>query len=118
MIESLRIPRSVMGNAVLEEDMKRAEAKIVEGSNLSTEMAKQPWIPNIVSRMVRIGEESGTLQAMFTHIADMYEEEMEKNIERLLALAQPVILLTMGAVIGAVLLAILLPLTDVSSLAG
>lgn len=118
MIDSLRIARSVMSNAILEEDMKRAEQKIIEGSHFSTEMNRLPWVPGLVSRMVRIGEESGTLQAMFSHIADMYEDEMEKNIDRLLALAQPVILLTMGAIIGTVLMAVLLPLADVSSLGG
>lgn len=118
MIDSLRIARSVMGNAVLEADMLQAEQKIVEGQSLSGSLARFSWIPPLVPRMVRIGEESGTLQSMFGHIADMYEEEMEKNIERLLALAQPAILLTMGLVIGTVLMAVLLPLADVSSLAG
>jgi general secretion pathway protein F len=118
MIDSLRIARSVMGNAVLEHDMQHAEQKIIEGSSLSTALGRYVWIPPLVARMLRIGEESGTLQTMFGHIADMYEEEMEKNIERLLALAQPAILLTMGVIIGAVLMAVLLPLADVSSLAG
>lgn len=118
MIDSLRIARTVMKNVVLEEDMKRVEERIVEGSSFGVELGRSPWIPTMVSRMIRVGEESGSIQIMFNRIADMYEDELEKSINRLMAMAQPVILITMGTIIGTVLLAILLPLTDVSSLVG
>lgn len=117
VIDSLRISREVMGNKTLEDEIKRAENKIVEGSTLSTELAKSKWIPHMVSRMLAVGEDSGTTIVMFNKIADMYEENREKTLNRLLAFSQPVILIVMGAVILAVLLAILLPLTDMSSFA-
>lgn len=115
MIDSLQISRGVMRNIVLEEEIKKAEGKIVEGSSLSIELSKSPLIPLLVSRMLSVGEESGTSLVMMNKIADMYEEEIEKTLDRLMALAQPAILLIMGAIIGFVLLAIMLPLTDVSS---
>ncbi|MFA6916043.1 MAG: type II secretion system F family protein [Parachlamydiales bacterium] len=118
IIDSLRIARSVMGNVVLEEDMKRVEARIIEGSTFGAELGRSPWVPSLVARMIRVGEESGSIQLMFNKIADMYEDELEKNISRLMAMAQPLILITMGAIIGGVLMAVLLPLTDVSSLVG
>ena len=65
--------------------------------------------------MLAVGEESGTTVTMLNRIADMYEGEIEKTLDRVMAMAQPVILIVMGIVIGTVLLAILLPLTDVSS---
>jgi general secretion pathway protein F/type IV pilus assembly protein PilC len=65
--------------------------------------------------MVAVGEELGTSVAMLSCIAEMYEQEIEKSLDRVMALAQPLILIVMGLVIGTVLLAILLPLTDVSS---
>lgn len=117
MIDAMRLSREVMRNVVLEEEMKRAEGKIIEGSSLSAEMMRSKWIPHIVPRMLAVGEESGSTNVMLNKIADMYEEEIEKNLDRVMALAQPVILIFMGTVIGFVLLAILLPLTDVSSFA-
>lgn len=116
MIDSLRIARSVMGNVVLEEEMKQIETRIVEGSTLGIEISRSPWIPSLVSRMIRVGEESGSIQQMFNRIADMYEDELEKSINRLMAMAQPVILITMGTIIATILLSVLLPLTDISSL--
>ena len=117
IIDSLRIARDVMGNKTLEEEIKRAESRIVEGSSLSIELSKSQWIPHMVTRMLAVGEDSGTSLMMFNKIADMYEENLEKTVNRLLAFAQPVILIVMGFVIGTVLLAILLPLTDMSSFA-
>src|ERR1700733_309239 len=117
IIDSLRIARDVMGNKTLEEEIKRAEGRIVEGSTLSVELSKSRWVPHMVARMLAVGEDSGTSLMMFNKIADMYEENLEKTVNRLLAFAQPVILITMGFVIGTVLLAILLPLTDMSSFA-
>lgn len=115
MIDSLQIARGVMNNVLMEEEMKKAEGKIVEGSSLSAEIARSKWIPLMVSRMLAVGEESGTTTVMLNKIADIYEDNIEKTLDRVMALAQPVILVFMGTVIGIVLLAILLPMTDVST---
>lgn len=117
LIDSLRISRDVMRNAVLAEEVKTAEGRIIEGSSLGKELARTKWFPPIVAQMLSVGEESGSVVVMFNKIADMYEQDLEKTLNRVMALAQPAILIIMGAVIGTVLLAILLPLTDVSSLA-
>jgi general secretion pathway protein F len=116
IIDSLHISREVMRNVVLEEEVKKAESKIVEGSSLSHELTNSKWFPIMVSRMLAVGEESGTTTLMLNKIADMYEDELEKTLDQLMALAHPIILVFMGTIIGTVLMAILLPLTDVSSL--
>jgi general secretion pathway protein F len=116
IIEALVISRKVMHNVVLEEEVKKAEGKIIEGSSLSHELESSKWFPQLVARMLAVGEESGTTTLMLNKIADMYEDELEKTLDQLMALAQPIILVFMGSIIGLVLMAILLPLTDVSSL--
>ncbi len=115
MIDSLRISKKIMNLAPLEEFMTQVEGKIIEGSSLSYELSKSPLIPRLVCKMVAIGEEAGKLSTMLNRIADIYEDELDKTLSRLMALAQPVILVVMGFIIGAVLLAVLLPLTDVAS---
>lgn len=115
IIDSLRISREVMRNVVLEEEVKKAETKIIEGSSLSAELMHSRYIPKLVPRMLAVGEESGSATVMLNKVAEMYENEIEKSLDRLMAMAQPVILIVMGTIIGVVLLAILLPLTDVSS---
>lgn len=116
IIDSLRNSREVMHNIVLEEEVEQAEIKIIEGSSLSAELGRSKYIPTIVPRMLAVGEESGSVIVMLNKLADMYEDELEKTLDRLVALAQPIILIFMGSVIGMILMAILLPLTDISSL--
>jgi general secretion pathway protein F len=115
IIDSLRISRGVMRNGVLEAEIEAAETKIIQGHSLSREIGKSKYIPPLVSRMLSVGEDSGTSASMLGKIADIFEQDLEKSLDRVMALAQPIILIVMGLVIGSVLLAILLPLTDVSS---
>lgn len=115
IIDSLRIARGVMHNVVLEEEVRKAETKIIEGSSLSAELGRSRYFPHMVTRMLAVGEESGNSINMLNKVAEIYEGEIEKSLDRVMALAQPVILIVMGAIIGTVLMAILLPLTDVSS---
>lgn len=117
LIEAMRISRDVMRNVAMSEEVKVAEGRIIEGSSLGKELSRAKLFPPMVAQMLAVGEDSGSVVVMFNRIADMYEQDLEKTLNRLMALAQPAILIVMGAVIGTVLLAILLPLTDVSSLA-
>ncbi len=117
LIEALRISRNVMRNSVMAEEVKVAEARIIEGSSLGKELGRAKLFPPLVAQMLSVGEDAGSVVVMFNRIADMYEQDLEKTLNRLMALAQPVILIIMGAIIGMVLLAILLPMTDVSALA-
>ena len=116
MIDSLRLATDVMKNIVLEEEMKGAETKIIEGSSLSAQLKQSKYIPTMVSRMLAVGEDTGNATVMFNKIADMYEDNLEKTLSRVMALAQPVILIIMGGIIGLVMVAILLPLSEVASL--
>jgi general secretion pathway protein F len=115
IVQALQISRKTVHNLLLEEVIEGAEHKIIEGSFLSEELKKSPLMPALVPRMLAIGEEGGSVPQMFEKIADLYEEEVEKNLTRVTALAQPVILVIMGAVVGLIMLAVLLPLTDINA---
>lgn len=118
LVEGLEISRGVMGNRVLQDEIAAAEKAVIEGSSFSKELQKSAFIPPMVSRMAQIGEETASANVMFAKIADVYEGQLDKTLSRIMALAQPVILMIMGMIIGSILLAILLPLTDVSQLTG
>jgi general secretion pathway protein F/type IV pilus assembly protein PilC len=83
---------------------------------LSKELARSPYIPPIVIRMLKIAEETGDTKSMFEKLADLFEGDLEKILSRVVALAQPVILIVMGGVIGMVMLAVLLPLTQMAQM--
>jgi general secretion pathway protein F len=114
-IDSLRLSRQVLMQPLFEEIIERAEERIISGSSLGVELRKEKLIPPMAAKMVMIGEESGHITPMLYRVASMYEEELEKNLPRIVALAQPIILIAMGGLIGMVMLAILIPLTDMST---
>lgn len=116
LIEGLKLSGGVMQNHLMEEEVKRAEKRILEGGRLKDEFKRSRYLPQMAIRMISIGEESGHLGDMLKKVADIYEDDLEKRIDRTMSLVQPLILIVMGAIIGLVLLAILLPMTDLSSL--
>lgn len=114
--ETLRLSRTVMNNILLENVIEKTAQKIIEGESLTSEFRNSSLIPPLVTRMLSISEETGKMAPMFQNIADIYEEELEKNLAQLMTLLQPALLLLLGLIVGVVLLSILIPLTDVSSL--
>jgi general secretion pathway protein F/type IV pilus assembly protein PilC len=109
--------RAVMRHPVLERVIAEAEEKISQGTPLHVPFQNHPLIPSLVPRMLAIAEQGGKLPQTMHQIAQIYEEELETWLTHFTTLAQPLLLLILGGVIGFVLLAVLLPLTDVSSFA-
>ena len=114
ILDSLRLARRVLRNVEFEKIISQAESKIVEGEKLSGELAKNSLIPRLVIRIMALAEESGNMSKLMQHVADIYEEELERSLNRLTAFLQPVILLFLGFVVAIILLSVLLPLTDIS----
>lgn len=116
LVNSLRLAKAVMKNVFFENVVENAEKNVVEGKRLSEEFQKSPLIPNLVIRLLAIAEESGDVESMMQHVAEIYEEDIEKSLSRMTALLQPVMLLVLGLIVAIILLSVLLPLTDVSSI--
>lgn len=115
LLSALAQGRSVMRHPLLEEAILNSEKKVAQGASLSSCFQDHPEIPPLVPRMLSIAEKSGNFSFTMRQIAEIYEEELESILSQFVNLAQPVLLLVLGAIVGFVLLSVLLPLTDVSS---
>ena len=115
---ALTISRKVMNHALLEFDIEKAEKQLIQGNSLSSQLQESSHFPPLVHRMLAIAEETGKLPEMFHSLSDIYDQELERSLANITTFLQPVLLLILGGVIGLVILSILLPLTDVSSLIG
>ncbi len=113
---ALVFAKEAIGNGVLESEMERASQEIIEGQTFSSSLHRSSLIPPLFARMVLIGEETGRLAPMLANISQLYEEDSDRLLDRAVSLLQPLLLVTMGVVIGATLLAILLPLADFGSM--
>lgn len=115
LVESLRFARKAVNNGALASLIAEAEVKVVEGKKISQIFEGAHFVPPLVVRMLTIGEETGNMSLMMRNMAEIYEEELDKDLLQLTTFLQPAVLLFLGAVVGLVVLSILLPLTDVSS---
>jgi general secretion pathway protein F/type IV pilus assembly protein PilC len=98
----------------LEHLVETSIKKITQGSTLAQEFRKSSFIPLFVNRMLAIAEETAGNIFSFEKIAEFYEKDSEKALERLTIFLQPIMLVFMALIIGLVMLALLIPLTDVT----
>ncbi len=117
IVTALSQAKAVMRHAILENVVDQAEENMKQGEKLYLAFKDHAYIPPLVPRMLAIAEEGGKLPFMMRQIAEIYEEDLEKTLSYVSTIAQPVLLLILGAMVGFVLLSVLLPLTDVSSFA-
>ncbi len=117
LIAAFNQARIVMRHPPLEKIVSLAEEKISQGEPLHVPFQNNPLIPPLIPRMLGIAEEGGKIPFMMQQIASIYEDELEKTLSHFATVAQPILLLILGAIIGFVLLSVLLPMTDVSSFA-
>jgi general secretion pathway protein F len=115
LIQAFDQARKVMRHPILETVIAKAEEKIAQGESIQSTFQNHPLIPPLIPRMIAIAEEGGKLPFMMNQIAQIYEEELEKTLTQFASMAQPILLLVLGGIIGFVLLSVLLPMTDVSS---
>ncbi len=116
IVEAIQYAKGVIHHVEFEKVMEEAEKGLVRGVKFSQELKKSPLIPPMVVRMIETSEETGRTSEMLMSISEIYEEMLEKTISQFTNLLQPVMLLILGLLVGVVLLAVLLPLTDVSTM--
>lgn len=116
LLEALGLAKRVLRSRPFEEVISQAERSIIEGGKLSLALKASPLIPTLFVRMLEVAEEAGNLPGMLKNIAEIYEEDLEKSLQRFTTMIQPVMLLVLGFFVGVILLSVLLPLTDVSSI--
>jgi type IV pilus assembly protein PilC len=112
IIESLNIVGANVGNAVVTKAVRSSINGVREGRALSSCLSDFPIIPTMVTQMIETGEESGALDAMLDKIASFYDNEVEATVNSLTSLLEPLIIMFMGACVGAIVISLYLPMFD------
>lgn len=110
ILQALTISQKVSGNPVIGKVVLDARASLEKGSTL-TEQLEKSWIfPPMVTSMTRIGESTGSLDYMLEKIADFYEEEVDRNVDTLKSLIEPLMIVMLAGAVGLIVAAIFLPM--------
>jgi type IV pilus assembly protein PilC len=110
IIKSLEITGTTAGNWVVEDALRTVREKVHAGVPIAQPLIEHPVFPAMVSQMIKIGEETGELDAMLGKIADFYEEEVDASISALTSIIEPIMIIAVGAVIGTIIIAMYLPM--------
>ena len=110
IIKSLEITGATAGNWVVEEALRGVREQVHAGVPIAQPLVEHPVFPPMVSQMVKIGEETGELDAMLGKIADFYEEEVDASISALTSIIEPIMIIMVGAVIGTIIISMYLPM--------
>ncbi len=110
MIPSLETTLGTVANAHLADALRRAVPRVAAGSNLSDALASTRVVPPLVLEMVAVGENSGSLGDMLSHVADLYDAEVDTRLTALAAVIEPTIMIGMGLVVATVVVIMYLPI--------
>jgi general secretion pathway protein F len=114
-LAALDIVKNVIGNSVLANAVQKARENVREGESIADPLRRSGLFPPVVVQMVAVGEKSGELEKMLLKISDSFERTVDTRITGLMALLEPIIILVMGLVIGFIVIAIMLPMLEMSS---
>ena len=115
LVESLDSVGGASGNAVYLDATKRIQTEVSTGVSLTVAMQNSDVFPNMVTQMVSIGEESGSLDNMLGKVADFYEDEVDEAVSSLSSLMEPLIMVILGVLIGGLVIAMYLPIFKLGS---
>ena len=112
LISALEMVSQVAGNKVAENALIKVKDKVMIGENLYSSMKETNVFPTMLYSMIKIGEDTGSLDDILNKTADFYDEELENTIQKSVAMIEPILIVVMGLIIGFIVVSIMLPMFD------
>jgi len=116
LLAAMEIVRNVVNNIYIGEMIARAARDVEEGQSLAAPLAANGLFPPMVTEMIAVGEQSGSLEKMLNRIAVSYETEVQSDIMVMTSLLEPLMILVMGLLVGFIVFSILLPIFEMNQL--
>jgi len=113
ILQSLSIVGETSGNWVIEEALRKVQESVRQGKSIAGPLGEEPVFPSMVTQMIAVGEDSGSLETMLAKIADFYDDEVQSTAESLTALIEPLMIGVIGAVIGGMIVALYMPVFSI-----
>jgi len=119
ILQAMETVAGTVSNDIISDALLEARARIREGDRIAEPLGKSKLFPPMVVQMISIGEESGSLDPMLSKVADFYEDEVEAALASLTSAIEPVLIITLGVIVGFIVISLFLPLIAViNSLSG
>lgn len=117
ILAALVIVRETVDNLVLAAAIQDTEEQLKQGKNMSDALLEKGIFPKMAMQMIKMGEETGRLEEMLLRVATIYDKQLRVAIQRMLALLEPALIITLGLMIAGIIVSILLAILSVNDLA-
>ena len=118
IMQAIEVSEATSGNSVIMEGLARAKDSIRSGAGLAKPLAATGIFNPMVTQMIAVGEETGTLDVMLKRVADFYEKEVKYTVDSLSSMIEPILVVFLGLVVGSMIVSILLPLLRIYDTVG
>lgn len=118
ILQALSIVERVVENEVLAKVVRESRASLEKGQSLTGPMRNHWAFPPLVTQMISIGEETGSLDAMLSKVADFYEKEVENSTDQLKTLIEPLMIVLLAGLVGTIVVAIMVPMFEIFNQVG
>ena len=118
ILDGLEITARTAGNRVIHDAVMRSRSSIAGGETIAEPLKQSGVFPPMVTQMINVGEQTGTIDEMLDKIADFYDDEVDTAVEALLAAMEPMLIVFLGLVVGGMIVAMYLPIFDMINVVG
>ena len=118
LVQSIGISRAILNNRRIAGSLEAVAQGVKRGEGIATPLRRAGEFPVLASHLLSVGEETGRLDAMFNRMAEIYENDTKTAIKRFTTLFEPMLILVMGIIIGALVLTMMLAVTSINDIAG
>lgn len=118
ILQAMSIVENVVGNEVISRVIKQSRDSLERGESLTAPMKKHWAFPPLITQMIAIGEETGSLDAMLGKVADFYEQEVENSTNAIKSLIEPLMIVLLAGLVGTIVLAIMVPMFEIFNQVG
>ena len=116
VLEAFNILTGMTDNDIIKSAITKTRENIVGGSNISLSMSTAGFFPNMVVKMIQVGEESGSMPEVLAKTSEHYERKVDAAVTTLLSLLEPIMIISVGAVVSVVVIALYLPIFTMSDI--
>jgi type IV pilus assembly protein PilC len=118
ILDGLEITARTAGNRVIHDAVMRSRSSIAGGETIAEPLKQSNVFPPMVTQMINVGEQTGTIDEMLDKIADFYDDEVDTAVEALLSAMEPMLIVFLGVIVGGMIVAMYLPIFDMINVVG
>ncbi len=117
LVQSLGIAAAILNNRRIAGALEGVSQGVKRGEGIAAPLRRAAVFPPLAAHLLTVGEETGRLDSMFARMADIYESDTRSSIRRFTSIFEPIVILVMGVMVGALILSMLLAITSINEVA-